>query len=348
MIRDVARRGLFGLDRLLGGGGRGLILLYHRVADEPSDPYGLCVSPVQFREHLELLRELGRPMPVCDMARAVEDGALPNRAIGVTFDDAYIDVLETAVPLLMEYEIPATVFVTVGPEGREREFWWDELERIFFQSERLPEVLEMEIDGENRSWNLGDGPDIQPPPHSPAEGTGRPWHLNDEDVPTLRHAAFREVYHLLRPLPTPARTALMDRLLAWAGDRADVVRPTHRAMTPEEVAGMTRSGLIHAGAHTVSHPDLTSQTEGVSREEVRRSKSDLTDWIGSEVQGFAYPYGLHDPASASAVRDAGFAFACTGDYRSVRNRDDALLLPRIDVPAGAGRFLDDLARRFLG
>ena len=348
MIRDVARRGLFRLDRLLGGGGRGLILLYHRVADEPSDPYGLCVSPVQFRKHLELLRELGRPMPVRDMARAVKDGALPNRAIGVTFDDAYIDVLETAVPLLMEYEVPATVFVTVGPAGREREFWWDELERIFFQSERLPEILEIEIGGENRSWNLGDGPEIHTPPHSPAGVAGRPWHLSDEDAPTLRHAAFRDVYHLLRPLPTPARTALMDRLLAWSGERADVVRPTHRVLTPGEVAAMTRSGLIRAGAHTVSHPDLTSQPEDVRREEIRRSKSDLEDWIGDKVHGFAYPYGLHDPASASTVRDAGFAFACTGDYRSVRNRDDALLLPRIDVPAGDGRFLDDLARRFLG
>lgn len=344
MIRDVARRGLFGLDRLLGGGGRGLILLYHRVADEPSDPYRLCVSPVHFRQHLELLRELGRPMPVNDMARAVADGALPNRAIGLTFDDAYIDVLEVAVPLLMEYDLPATVFVTVGSEGREREFWWDELERIFLQNEHLPDVLEIEIGGVNRSWKLGDSPYI----HAPPRATGRTWHLSDEDAPTPRHAAFRDVYHLLRPLPTPARTALMDRLLAWSGQRADAVRPTHRAMTPNEVAGMTRSGLIQAGAHTVSHPDLTSQPEEVRREEIRRSKSDLEDWIDDEVQGFAYPYGLHDPPSASAVGDSGFTFACTGDYRSVRNRDDALLLPRIDVPAGDTRFLHDLARRFLG
>lgn len=344
MIRDVVRRGLFGLERLLGRGGRGLILLYHRVADEPSDPYGLCVSPVHFRRHLQLLRDVGHPMPVADMAQAVEGGSLPDRTIGVTFDDAYIDVLETAVPLLLEYEIPATVFVTVGSGGRKREFWWDELERIFLQSDRLPEVLELEIDGEVRSWNLKDDRDL----HPSLGATGRTWHLDDEHAPTLRHAAFREVYHLLRPLPQHARMSLMDHLLAWSGQRADVLRPTRRVMTPGEVAEMTRSGLVRAGAHTVSHPDLTSQAEGPRYEEIRRSKSDLEDWIGDEIHGFAYPYGLHDPASVSAVKQAGFAFACTGDHRSVRSRDAPLLLPRVDVPAGGDRVLDDLARRFLG
>lgn len=344
MIRDIARRGLFGLQRLLGGGGRGLILLYHRVADEPSDPYGLCVSPVHFRQHLQLLRHVGHPMPVADMARAVENGSLPDRAIGVTFDDAYIDVLETAVPLLMEYEVPATVFVTVGSGGRTREFWWDELERIFLQSDRLPELLEIEIDGENRSWHLGGSVNL----HPTHRATGRAWHLNDEDAPTLRHAAFREIYHVLRPLPPHVRMTLMDRLLAWSGQSADILRPTRRVMTPDEVAEMARSGLIRAGAHTVSHPDLTSQPEGPRHEEIRRSKSDLEEWISHEVHGFAYPYGLHDAASVAAVKQAGFTFACTGDHRSVRSRDAALLLPRIDVPAGGGQVLDDLARRLLG
>ena len=48
---------------------------------------------------------------------------LTDRAVVVTFDDGYVDVLETAYPLLARYEIPATVFVVSGCLGKR--FWWD-------------------------------------------------------------------------------------------------------------------------------------------------------------------------------------------------------------------------------
>lgn len=344
MIGDLVRRGLFGLGRIVGGGGRGLILLYHRIADEPADPYGLCVSPAHFEEHLALLRRRGRPMPVADMARAVRDGSLPDRAIGITFDDAYVDVLERAVPLLMEHDVPATVFVTVGAGGREREFWWDELERVFLGSPRLPGVLRLELGATDRTWSLGADAVLDPERRAPEA----PWHLLDENPPTKRHAVFREIYERLRPMPEEARTSVMDRLLEWAGETADALRSTRRVMSPDEVAGMTGTGLVRVGAHTVSHPDLPSLPAALRREEVRRSKSVLEDWTGGEVDGFAYPYGLYDEGSVSAVREAGFVYACTGDHAAVRPGSDPLVLPRVDVPAGGGEGLSALVRRFLG
>ena len=55
---------------------------------------------------------------------------LPRRTVIITFDDGYADNFHTALPLLQEADCPATVFVTAGKIGAERDFWWDELERV--------------------------------------------------------------------------------------------------------------------------------------------------------------------------------------------------------------------------
>src|ERR1051326_2045987 len=133
-----------------------LILLYHRVVELSSDPYLLGVRPQRFAEHLEILRKHGRPMQLHQLAQALRDGNLPRRALVVTFDDGYADNLYTAKPLLERFEVPATIFVTTGYIGRDREFWWDELERLLLQPGILPETLRLNIGAGVCEWKLGD------------------------------------------------------------------------------------------------------------------------------------------------------------------------------------------------
>jgi peptidoglycan/xylan/chitin deacetylase (PgdA/CDA1 family) len=341
MITDIAYRLRRRLDRTVRGG-RGVVLLYHRIADEVSDPYGLCVSPAHFEQHLQHVREAGQPMSLTEMIRSLRCGAVPDRAICITFDDGYIDNLDHAAPLLQQYDVPATIFVTTGRGGRDREFWWDELERVFMQPGVLPERLDLDLDGQLRSWSLGTAVRYTADDQARCRG----WHLNDEDSPTPRHTAFREVYHAIRPLPVAARTAAMDRLLAWAGLQSVDVRHTHAVMEARQVADLARDGLVQIGAHTINHPDLPSQDRATQRVEIDSSKHVLEEWIGAEVSGFAYPYGLYNDESVDAVRASGFDFACAGDHQLVRRRADPLLLPRIDVPIGSGDAVARLLRRW--
>ena len=48
---------------------RPLILMYHRIADQPLDPWGTAVSPAHFAEHLEVLCRARRPLPLIDFVR---------------------------------------------------------------------------------------------------------------------------------------------------------------------------------------------------------------------------------------------------------------------------------------
>lgn len=109
------------------------MLLYHRIAQPERDLLNLCVSPAHFAEHMEALR--GRPvMHFDDLVRGVRDGSAPQGAIAITFDDGYIDNLEAARPVLEREGLPATLFVATSFIGGGREYWWDELERLHFES----------------------------------------------------------------------------------------------------------------------------------------------------------------------------------------------------------------------
>jgi peptidoglycan/xylan/chitin deacetylase (PgdA/CDA1 family) len=88
------------------------ILVYHHVSSET--PPSTSVTPQQFRQHLSALSE--GPFQVVDLAWAlnqIQTGApLPDNAVAITFDDGYNDIHTNGMPLLVEFGMPFTVFVS--------------------------------------------------------------------------------------------------------------------------------------------------------------------------------------------------------------------------------------------
>jgi peptidoglycan/xylan/chitin deacetylase (PgdA/CDA1 family) len=89
-----------------------LVLCYHSVSD--GWEHALSVTPEAFREQAESLAGAGVP-PVSAEALAAGE----RRGLHVTFDDAYVGVLD-ALPVLERLGLPATIFVSAGfaDEGR--------------------------------------------------------------------------------------------------------------------------------------------------------------------------------------------------------------------------------------
>jgi peptidoglycan/xylan/chitin deacetylase (PgdA/CDA1 family) len=69
--------------------------------------------------------------------------------------------------------------------------------------------------------------------------------------------------------------------------------------------------LVEIGAHTRSHPALTSLDDEAAREEIAGSRRDLESALGRPVTLFAYPYGAYDERVRRLVEEAGFEGACT-------------------------------------
>lgn len=68
---------------------------------------------------------------------------------------------------------------------------------------------------------------------------------------------------------------------------------------------------IEIGAHTRTHPDLTTLSGPSLAEEIDGSAADIADIIGTGVTSFAYPYGRWNDEVRARVRESfDLAFTC--------------------------------------
>lgn len=97
-----------GFSRRLPDGANG-VLAYHAVGSP--ERYG-SVSVDRFRRDLDYLTT---HFEVCDLPGALDGGG--GKRVALTFDDAYEDFRDRALPILREYDAPATLFVPVDFVG---------------------------------------------------------------------------------------------------------------------------------------------------------------------------------------------------------------------------------------
>lgn len=94
-----------------------IVLVYHGVA--PHHPS--CIDPALFREHIAYLRERCQIMSLDGILDAYEHADRP--AVAITFDDAFANLLDHAVPVLSERQTPAVIYVPTGYLGKSND--WD-------------------------------------------------------------------------------------------------------------------------------------------------------------------------------------------------------------------------------
>jgi glycosyltransferase involved in cell wall biosynthesis/peptidoglycan/xylan/chitin deacetylase (PgdA/CDA1 family) len=294
-----------------------LILMYHRVADA-ADPWGLAVSPTQFRDQLELLAS---EYEVVGLDRALQP-ATNRRRIAITFDDGYVDNL-LAAEELAQRGLPATFFLVGGQLGSDREFWWDELERIMFGASQRASMIEVTIRGESVRVNL----DAEGPIEDRHD-----WNASEEPR-TARERLYLELYQRLNLLDHGERDAVMARLAEHVG-QVRSARPELRALSHEETSLLAGIDGMEVGAHTLTHPRLSALDPMRQREEVAGSRHLLERITGRPVESFAYPHGTRDDYTSETVAivaDCGFRRACAAEGGVLRNTTSALELSRLMV-----------------
>lgn len=83
------------------------------------DPHNLRVPPSRFRAQVELLLQAGFEMvTVADLAERAAGAKPPPGLAVLSFDDGMEDNHSVLLPILREYGIPATVYVTTGLIGQ--------------------------------------------------------------------------------------------------------------------------------------------------------------------------------------------------------------------------------------
>lgn len=179
-------------------------LIYHSVTGRL--PLELDLAPALLERQLAYLAQSGRVIAYEEALHRLQSGTDAAGAVVLTFDDGYLDFYTTVYPLLQQWQLPATLFVTTG-----------------FVEERV-------------AYPMVSYPQLQVAP------------------------------------------------VTWA-----------------MIAEMAASGLVTMGAHTHTHPDLTTIAPSQLEEELAKPLTLFQQRVGLRPQHFCYPRARWRPELEGAL-----------------------------------------------
>lgn len=272
------------------------ILTYHGVL--PAFDFMRPLEPTvsDFEWQMELLSKYFNPLSLTDALSLLEYGELPDRSVCVTFDDGYANNEELALPVLERFGIPATVFVATDFLNGGR--MWNDT------------VIEALRGAEGEVFDLD------------SLGLGVHEIKNIEERSKAAGVIIREIKHW----PPEKRLEAVDAIEAMVGSL-----PKDIMMSDDQVRHLKECG-VEIGAHTKSHPILSTMELEQARAEIVDSKVYLEQILNSPLRYFAYPNGRPGIDYRIEHRDlveiAEFNAAVSTNWGVVSSLSDKWQLPR--------------------
>jgi peptidoglycan/xylan/chitin deacetylase (PgdA/CDA1 family) len=287
-----------------------IVLTFHGVT--ATTPRNICnyeglhlELPV-FARLMEHVAARYHPVPLARVVDWLEGRSTPpERAVVVTFDDGFRNVLTTAAPVLQKLEIPATLFVATNFVFDRNMLWPDRLLSALALTTRA------EIDVE---WN-------------------HESHVLDLRDDERKIAANRRLRAVCKALPQAERLALVERVIDRLGveeSRLSGAWDDQRPLDPSELKQLPAAG-IEVGSHTCSHPIVSRLEPREMKRELEESKRRIEAATGRACLDFAYPNGGPGDFNLEthhAVREAGYRSAVTTIKRRVTRSDGCFEIPR--------------------
>jgi peptidoglycan/xylan/chitin deacetylase (PgdA/CDA1 family) len=246
--------------------------------------YHVVEAPAAFDQQMNYLAANYYVVSMPELLDVYErKGVLPPRSIMVTFDDAYINFVECAWPILKRHQLPVTLFVpTAFPDHPERTFWWEQLYQAIHRTARRDRL----------DTPLGQFSLATPTQREQAYGQLR------QQVALLPYGeAIRRIDQICNELEVPPAKS---SVLGWAALRQ-----------------LAREGVT-LGAHTQTHPLMNRISLDEVRAEATGSLRDLEREIGPVPPIFAYPGGGFNDKVVKVLEEEGFVLAFT----TVRGAND--------------------------
>ena len=308
VYRTAKRIGAFALVRNSSWRrNRLLILCYHGVSmdDEHDWDPALYITQDRLRQRLRMLRDGGyRILPLAEATRRLYDGTLPARSVAITFDDGAVDFERRALPVLREFNAPATVYLTT-----------------YYSVHRLPVfdtvLLYVLWKGRQSGGDVAcfcDSPDPLPV-RTPAERA----------TAGSRLRAFAKSAEL----GAPEKNELVSRIAAALGvDFEDIVaRQLLHIMSPDVVRALPRD-LVDVQLHTHRHRTPRDREQFIR--EIRDNVAVTRELRGDTpvLDQFCYPSGEYYGEFFPWLRESGVHYATTCLPDLADSSTAPLLIPR--------------------
>jgi len=280
---------------------RNVIIMYHRVLDGEAqgiyDP-AMYVTRNTLNMHL---RELGRHfqmVPLNDILKT-EDGVRGQCAI--TFDDGWKDNYDNAFPLLKQYQIPATIFLTTNMIGKRSQFWFHAIWHLAEHSIRESKESRF-FEYFSRYVLLDDGNGITDVIVNKIIAS-----IKEKDTETIDEVVA-DAYRFIGVVEDKD-----ENLLNW-----------------EQVSEMSSQG-IRIGSHGLNHYILTRVSDEIKLREISESYALLLE-KGIDVDPvFCYPNGNWDNESIRYLKNTGHKGAVTTRLGCNTINSNPYILNRVGV-----------------
>ena len=245
------------------------ILMYHRIK---SSVQGDGIHVDTFRRQMNMLRDGFNVISLNDLLQlSMIKQPIPKHAVVITFDDGYADFYDNAFPVLQEFSLPATLFVTTGFVDNQTWLWPDKIKFLLSET-KLSEISVPEI---NRVFRL-------------KVDENKAWHAIADFCLTI---------------PDKAKKQLILSLAEKLGVDIPVCAPNQfRSLNWGQIKEMSSQGL-DVGSHSVSHPVMTKLELTDLRNELILSKEAIELHINKPVEGFCYPNGLSEDINDEVKRE---------------------------------------------
>jgi peptidoglycan/xylan/chitin deacetylase (PgdA/CDA1 family) len=286
----------FGLEALYFSGahrllrpllaGVGAIFMLHHVRPGRGGAFQpnrhLEVTPEFLRTTLAHLRS--HDIDIVSMDEVHErlvQGNFARRFAAFTLDDGYRDNRDFALPVLRDFDAPATIYVTSDfAEGVGR-LWWIALEAVIAEADHV----EVTIGGAALRLDAATAP--------------------------AKQAAFDRLHDWLRALPGEHDLQREISALCARHDVDLAALCRSYCLSWDELKALGAEPLLTIGAHTVTHCNLARQSEEIAAQEMAESRARIEAALGRPVLHLAYPYG--DSCAADARE---FALAATAGFKT--------------------------------
>lgn len=288
-----------------------LVVMYHGVTSRSYDPPVWTQLPESiFRAHIEFLSRYYFPVSLRQVMAAIAGRQpLPDRAVLLTFDDGLRNNATVVWPILRQFNVPATIFLTVDYIGTDQLLWVDEL--YFYIVEAARRGINIKLQGSSLAQELFQRGDI--------------W------------GAYVEIVEAYKRTDRDIRTERLDLLEAEVPLNRTKLNEDFGLLHWDQVRAMHLGGLIDFGVHTATHVILTQMAPVDVHREIFHAKETIEGNLNQSVEAFCYPNGRPDidfgEEHKAILRQAGYHCAFSTKCALFDPAtDDAFSISR--VPAG--------------
>jgi len=305
LVRDLQYA--LGVDRAVYKSARGSrIIVYHGVCkSHPLKFNTLFITQNTFKAHLKFYKKY---FNVVSLDEYYAQKFSKNKFnVCLTFDDGFANNYNYVLPLLQQYKVPATFFIT-AVRGAGHDILWNDFISIF--SKYGPDKINLEDDAyvKNRHKKY----------ISTTTGVGL--------IEKMHGCGFDEKARLIQELSplVPFKTAGTDKDY-W------------EQMSIKQIEDLSASPFVTVGAHSFYHNDLVRINIDDAAAELINTKQFLEDIIKKKISSFAFPYGSYNANVVAAAKYAGHTqllavgFTKPGDESDVTMRGRFTINPFISV-----------------